>query len=188
MLSSVQASNDSSTCWFTLLILDTAFAMATAAVALVHCANLRECSAGKAWIFDLLLLSMKSAAQATRHETLYYEFASSTCTLATSCFMMTCQWGRTLESTINNVPMCIAGAVITIDESHPDHAQVLFFSPQRHNAEATEQAIRGATGIDLYVSHPLTAQPCQMPNCPHLMLVIELQVCRAGVHFASSAS
>ena len=49
--------------------------------------------------------------------------------------------------------MRIAGAVITIDESQADHAQVLFFCPQMHQTEATEQAIRAVTGIDLYVSH-----------------------------------
>lgn len=48
--------------------------------------------------------------------------------------------------------MRVAGAVITIDESHPDHAQILFFCPQIHQFEATEQAIRRVTGIDLYVS------------------------------------
>ncbi|KAL3159491.1 hypothetical protein ABBQ38_009910 [Trebouxia sp. C0009 RCD-2024] len=54
------------------------------------------------------------------------------------------------------------GAVITIDESHPDHAQVLFFCPQRHSAEATEQAIRGATGIDLYEGSVHTVKVIRM--------------------------
>lgn len=52
----------------------------------------------------------------------------------------------------NFASLHIAGAVITIDESDPNHAQVLFFCPQMHQTKATEQAIRSVTGIDLYVS------------------------------------
>lgn len=50
--------------------------------------------------------------------------------------------------------MCVAGALLSIEEAaeQSENATVHFFCPQAHQAIAVEQAIRGATGIDLIVS------------------------------------
>ena len=50
----------------------------------------------------------------------------------------------------------LAGSLLSIEEAveQSENATVHFFCPDTRQATAVEQAIRGATGVDLFVSFP----------------------------------
>lgn len=79
----------------------------------------------------------------------------------------------------------LAGSLLSIEEAveQSEDATVHFFCPDTQQATAVEQAIRGATGVDLFVS--LSQLSCNMSNahgdCTAMpqndLLFIKLFVC-----------
>ena len=61
--------------------------------------------------------------------------------------------------------MVLAGSLLSIEEAaeQSEDATVHFFCPDTQQATAVEQAIRGATGVDLFVS--LSHSSCNLMMC-----------------------